>query len=78
MQLSDRSPDQDREPYVPRTGRKIPGEGALPLASLVADVRRQHPHLPIGIEVLSDEIDALGVDEGSRRLAASLGALLTA
>ncbi|MDT7580787.1 MAG: hypothetical protein QOK35_2051 [Pseudonocardiales bacterium] len=70
VQLSDRSPDQDREPYVPRKGRKIPGDGALPLASLVADVRRQHPDLPIGIEVLSDEIDALGLDEGARRLAA--------
>ena len=76
VQLSDRTPDQDREPYVPRKGRKIPGDGALPLASLVADVRRLHPELPIGIEVLSDEIDALGLDEGTRRLAASLGAVL--
>ncbi len=76
VQLSDRTPDQDREPYVPRKGRKIPGDGALPLAPLVADVRRLHPDLPIGIEVLSDEIDAIGLDEGARRLAASLDILL--
>ena len=76
VQLSDRTPDQDHEPYVPRKGRKIPGDGALPLAPFVADVRRLHPDLPIGIEVLSDEIDALGLDAGARRLAASLGALL--
>ncbi len=76
VQLSDRTPDQDTQPYVPRKGRKIPGEGALPLGRLTTDVRRAHPDLPIGIEVLSDEIDGLGLDEGARRLAASLVALL--
>jgi sugar phosphate isomerase/epimerase len=76
VQLSDRTPDQDHEPYVPRKGRKIPGDGALPLARLTSDVRRAHPELPIGVEVLSDEIDALGLDEGARRLAASLHPLL--
>jgi sugar phosphate isomerase/epimerase len=76
VQLSDRSPDQDAEPYVARKGRKIPGDGALPLAEFTARVRAAHPDLPIGIEVLSDEVDDLGLDEGTRRLAASLDALL--
>jgi sugar phosphate isomerase/epimerase len=76
VQLSDRTPDQDAQPYVPRKGRKIPGAGALPLAELTADLRRTHPELPIGVEVLSDEIDALGLDAGARRLAASLESLL--
>lgn len=76
LQLSDRAPDQDTQPYVPRKGRKIPGDGALPLTALVADVRRLHPELPIGIEVLSDEIDALGLDAGARRLAEALDSLL--
>jgi sugar phosphate isomerase/epimerase len=76
VQLSDRSPDQDAQPYVPRKGRKIPGDGALPLARLAADLRRLRPDLPIGIEVLSDEIDELGLDAGTRRLAASLVELL--
>jgi sugar phosphate isomerase/epimerase len=73
VQLSDRSPQQDSQPYVPRKGRKIPGDGALPLAELTARLRRLHPDLPIGIEVLSDEVDDLGLDAGSRRLAAALG-----
>jgi sugar phosphate isomerase/epimerase len=76
VQLSDRTPDQDAQPYVPRKGRRIPGEGALPLTAFTAHVRRLHPELPIGVEVLSDEIDALGLDEGARRLAASLAPLV--
>jgi sugar phosphate isomerase/epimerase len=76
VQLSDRTPDQDAEPYVPRKGRKIPGDGALPLARLTADLQRLHPELPIGVEVLSDEIDELGLDDGARRLAASLAPLV--
>jgi sugar phosphate isomerase/epimerase len=76
VQLSDRTADQDAEPYVPRKGRKIPGDGALPLAAVTADVRRLHPDLPIGVEVLSDEIDALGLDDGARRLATSLATLV--
>jgi sugar phosphate isomerase/epimerase len=76
LQLSDRTPDQDAEPYVPRKGRKIPGDGALALARLTADIRRLRPDLPIGVEVLSDEIDALGLEVGSRRLAASLAPLV--
>jgi sugar phosphate isomerase/epimerase len=76
VQLSDRTPDQAAQPYVPRKGRKIPGDGSLPLARLTADLRRLHPELPIGVEVLSDEIDALGLDDGARRLAGSLDALL--
>jgi sugar phosphate isomerase/epimerase len=76
VQLSDRTPDQDAQPYVPRKGRKIPGDGELPLARLTAELRRLHPELPIGVEVLSDEIDDLGLDAGARRLAASLEVLL--
>jgi sugar phosphate isomerase/epimerase len=76
VQLSDRAPDQDAQPYVPRRGRKIPGDGALPLSRLTADLRRVHPELPIGVEVLSDEIDELGVESGARRLRESLDALL--
>ena len=76
VQLSDRSPDQDAMPYVPRKGRKIPGDGTLPLADVTAAISRAHPVLPIGIEVLSDEVDELGLDAGARRLAASLRHLL--
>jgi sugar phosphate isomerase/epimerase len=69
LQVSDRAPEQDAEPYVPRRGRKIPGDGALPLAEMVRRVRAAHPDLPIGVEVLSEEIDDLGLDQGCRSLA---------
>lgn len=72
VQLSDRSPEQDAEPYVPRKGRKLPGDGALPLREMVARVTAAHPDLPIGAEVLSDEVDDLGLLEGSRRVATAL------
>jgi sugar phosphate isomerase/epimerase len=69
LQLSDRSPEQDQEPYVPRRGRKVPGAGALPLPEMVARVLAARPDLPVGVEVLSEEVDDLGLDAGSRVLA---------
>src|SRR5438067_2095718 len=35
VQISDRAPEQDHEPYVPRRGRKLPGAGALPLTEII-------------------------------------------
>jgi sugar phosphate isomerase/epimerase len=72
LQLSDRSPEQDHEPYVPRRGRKLPGDGALPLAETVARVLAARPELPVGVEVLSEEVDELGLVEGASRLADAL------
>jgi sugar phosphate isomerase/epimerase len=78
LQCSDRSPEQDREPYVPRRGRKLPGDGALPLAEMVARVAAAHPDLPVGAEVLSDEVDDLGLADGTKRIAAALRAVVDA
>jgi sugar phosphate isomerase/epimerase len=78
VQLSDRAPEQDAEPYVPRRGRKLPGDGALPLVELVSRIMAAHPGLPIGAEVLSDEVDDLGPAEGSKRIAAALRDLVEA
>ena len=61
---------------MPRRGRKIPGAGALPLAETVARVHAARPDLPIGVEVLSEEVDELGLDAGSRRLAAAARAVV--
>ena len=36
-----------------------------------------HPEVLLGVEVLSDEVDELGLAEGTRRLAAACTALLT-
>ena len=78
VQLSDRSPEQDAEPYVPRRGRKFPGDGALPLTEIVRRVTAAHPELPIGVEVLGDEVDALGPEAGAERLATTLRAVVDA
>lgn len=69
IQLADRSPEQNLQPYVPMRGRKMPGNGALPLAEMVARVHAYRPDLPIGVEVLSDEMDALGPIKGAKALA---------
>lgn len=69
LQLADRSPEQDLLPYVPMRGRKLPGAGALPLREIVTRVLAARPGLPVGAEVLSEEMDALGPEAGARRLA---------
>jgi sugar phosphate isomerase/epimerase len=78
LQLSDRTPDQDADPYVPRRGRKLPGDGALPLAEMIARVSAAHPELPVGAEVLSEEVDALGLAEGTKQVAAALRGVVEA
>lgn len=76
LQLADRAPDQDLLPYVPMRGRKLPGEGALPLREIVARVLAARPGLPVGAEVLSEEMDDLGPEAGARRLAEACRACL--
>ncbi len=84
LQLSARTPHQDLVPYVPMTGRKIPGRGALPLARMIAPVLAAHPELPVGVEILSDEMEAMSFDEAAgaaakalRQVIAEADALLT-
>jgi sugar phosphate isomerase/epimerase len=72
LQLSDRTPDQDLVPYVPMTGRKIPGRGALPLARMIAPVLAAHPELPVGVEILSDEMEAMAFDAAAGTAADAL------
>ena len=57
---------------------KLPGMGALPLAEIVARVRAAHPDLPVGAEVLSDEVDALGLAEGTTTIARMMRDLVDA
>ena len=68
VQLADRSPEQDLEPYIPMRGRKLPGDGALPLAEIVRRIHAAHPDIPVGFEILSDEMDALGPYDGARAI----------
>lgn len=57
------------QPYVPMRGRKMPGDGALPLAEIVRRIHAVHPDMPVGVEVLSEEMDALGPTVGAKALA---------
>jgi sugar phosphate isomerase/epimerase len=72
LQLADRRRSQDAEPYVPMTGRLLPGEGELPLAAMVAAVLAVHPELPVGIEIFSEELLTMDPGEAAIRAAASL------
>lgn len=78
LQLSDRTPDQDLAPYVPMTGRKLPGDGALPLGRIVAAVLAAHPQLPVGVEVLSDEMEAMSFDEAAHAAARATRGVIAA
>jgi sugar phosphate isomerase/epimerase len=59
LQVSDRRKIQDSQPYVPMSGRYLPGEGELPLIDILTPVLAAHPDLPVGVEVLNDEMKAM-------------------
>jgi sugar phosphate isomerase/epimerase len=72
MQLCDRTPEPPGTPYVPMTGRRMPGEGELPLYDLVMAALTNSPGISIEVEVLNDELRALSPDEAASRVAASV------
>jgi len=76
LQLADRRRAQDDEPYVPMTGRLLPGEGELDLGAVVRAVRLAHPDLAVGIEIFSEELVALPAAEAAVRAAAALRRVL--
>jgi len=76
VQVSDRRKIQDTQPYVPMSGRYLPGDGELPLAEIVAPVVAARPDLPIGIEVINDELKAMPAPEAARVAGAALRRLL--
>lgn len=55
--------------YPPMDGRRLPGEGELPLHDLVRTVIANNPAITAEIEIFSDELRALSLDEGARRIA---------
>jgi sugar phosphate isomerase/epimerase len=77
LQLADRTPDQDLVPHVPMKGRKVPGQGALPLARMTAPIMAAHPGIPIGAEIISDEMEGMDFDEAARTTAEGLRQVLS-
>jgi hypothetical protein len=54
------------------TGRKMPGEGQLPLAELVEAALTNSPGITIEAEVFNDELRALSMDGAAARIAAGV------
>jgi sugar phosphate isomerase/epimerase len=65
LQVSDRRKIQDTQPYVPMSGRYLPGEGELPLIDILTPVFDAHPDLPVGVEVLNEELKAMPAEEAA-------------
>ena len=76
FQLDDRTAPPAGAPYVPRTGRDLPGEGELPLRDIALAVLDNNPTLTAEVEVFSDELRSLSTDEAARRVRASVDAWL--
>jgi sugar phosphate isomerase/epimerase len=66
MQVSDRCRAQDAQPYVPMSGRYLPGEGELPLVDILTPVMAAQPDLPVGVEVINDELKAMPAAEAAQ------------
>jgi len=72
VQLSDRVPPPPGSAYVPFSGRRMPGEGELPLGDILRAAVTNSPRLSAEIEVLNDELRKLPTDIVAARIAAAL------
>ena len=71
IQVSDRTPSQPGTPHRLFTGRKLPGEGQIPLRELITAALENSPKATIDLEVLNEELRSLPMDEAAARLAAA-------
>jgi sugar phosphate isomerase/epimerase len=71
------TPEPD-PPHATLHERLLPGDGELDLGALVHDLRAIGATAPVGIEVFSDQLDALEPTEVGRRAGAALRRLLGA
>lgn len=74
FQLADRIEPPPGTPYVPMSGRSLPGEGELPLRETVTAVLANSPKVTIEVEVFSEELAALSIDDAAARTAAAVRA----
>ncbi|MGE3691274.1 MAG: sugar phosphate isomerase/epimerase family protein [Novosphingobium sp.] len=74
FQLCDRTEPPAGTPYVPMTGRDLPGEGQLPLHEIVTAARANNPAITAEIEVFSEELAGMSIDKAAARTAAALAA----
>jgi len=76
LQVSDRCKVQDTVPYVRMSGRYLPGHGEVPLSEILLPVLAAHPELPVGVEVINDELLAMPAAEAASTAASALRELL--
>jgi sugar phosphate isomerase/epimerase len=77
VQLSDAPAVPEPEPlHATLHQRLLPGEGALALPTLLADLRETGTTAPLGVEVFSDVLHALPPEEAGRLAGTSLRDLL--
>jgi sugar phosphate isomerase/epimerase len=74
FQLCDRTAPPPGTPYVPMSGRDLPGEGELPLHELTRIALANNPRLTAEIEVFSEDLRGLAVDDAAARVAAAVQA----
>lgn len=72
VQLCDGTPPGPGEPYVPMTGRDLPGEGPMPLHGMVEAALAKNPGITAELEVFSEELRSLSIDQATARAAAAV------
>ena len=78
LQLCDAPATPEADPlHATLHERLLPGDGALPLRALLADVRATGAQAPLGVEVFSDVLHAQDPQEVGRLAGASLQRLLS-
>jgi len=75
-QINDWRPPEPGAPYVPMSGRLMPGEGCLPHADILRRIEANAPGLDVQVEVFSAEVEALGWEAAVRRMARASRPLL--
>lgn len=76
FQISDRSAQQDALPDSVQWGRLLPGEGAQPLAEIVAIVHANAPQITLDAEIFSEALQARPPAEAARDVARSMRRLV--
>ncbi|MCB2075640.1 MAG: sugar phosphate isomerase/epimerase [Novosphingobium sp.] len=72
FQLSDRTEPPPGTPYVPMTGRRLPGEGELPLDEIVSAALANSPGITMELEVFSEELRAMPLEDSVARIASAV------
>ena len=72
IQLCDGTPPGPGEPYIPMTGRDLPGEGPMPLHGMTEAALEKNPGITAELEVFSEELRSLSIDQAAARAAAAV------